>query len=125
MPYKSMLIRELADRLGGSWDLTRTESPIGQYWSDLYELRNRIIHAGYEPHDGDAERAERAYVAFDQFIEERLHANWTTFSRTLLAKVGRQDLVDRGWATRRMREFFAQVDAEEFPYFLPKDIASR
>jgi len=35
VPYKSLLTRELASRLGGSWDLTRGNTPVGRYWRDL------------------------------------------------------------------------------------------
>ena len=47
---------------------------MGRYWAQLYKLRNRIVHAGYQPHDGDAEQAERAYLDLDDFLDQRLRA---------------------------------------------------
>lgn len=63
---------ELSQRLGGSWDTTRPRTSIGRYWRDLYELRIRVVHAGYLPHDGDAEKAERAFEGLEGFLRERL-----------------------------------------------------
>jgi tetratricopeptide (TPR) repeat protein len=87
-PFKTLLNRELAGRLGGSWDLTSDRTPIGRYWTDLYELRNRIVHGGYQPHDGDAEQAERAYADVDQFIDDRLQAKEKKYPAALRAKLG-------------------------------------
>ncbi len=71
-PFASLIKTELSQRLGGSWDTTRPRTPIGHYWRDLYELRVRVVHAGYLPHDGDAEKAERAYERLEGFLRERI-----------------------------------------------------
>lgn len=88
VPFASLLKREFASRLGGSWDLTRTNTPVGRYWNELYLLRNRIIHAGYLPHDGDAERAEQAFNALDDFLNDRLQKKESDYPRALRAKQG-------------------------------------
>jgi Apea-like HEPN len=88
LTFKSLLNRELALRLGGSWDLTRRRGAVGRYWHDLYELRNRVVHAGYLPHDGDAEQAERAFSDFDKFLEHRLTASAKKYPGALYAKTG-------------------------------------
>jgi hypothetical protein len=124
-PYKSVLTRELAGRLGGSWDLTKTTTPVGRYWRDLYGLRNRIIHAAYLPHDGDAGLAEVAFADFDKFIDDRLRATRNKYPRSFLAKVGQKALEDRGWANKAVRAFIAQAGAEPLPFYLPRDIAGR
>ncbi len=85
-PFTSLLDRELSVRLGGSWDLTSTRAPVGRYWSALYKLRNRIVHGGYQPHDGDAERAEKAYVDLDHFIDQRLKAKAKKYPEALRVK---------------------------------------
>jgi tetratricopeptide (TPR) repeat protein len=87
-PFKTLLNHQLAERLGGSWDLTSDRTPIGRYWSDLYKLRNRIVHGGYQPHDRDAEQAENAYVDVDQFIDDRLQAKEKKYPAALRAKLG-------------------------------------
>jgi hypothetical protein len=87
-PFASLLKREFANRLGGSWDLTRTNTPVGRYWNQLYLLRNRIIHAGYLPHDGDAEQAEQAFNALDEFLNDRLQEKKSVFPGALRSKRG-------------------------------------
>jgi hypothetical protein len=86
-PFTTLLNRELAVRLGGSLDLTSRRAPVGRYWADLYKLRNRIVHGGYQPHDGDAEQAERAYRDLDGFIDERLKTKPKRYPQTLKAKM--------------------------------------
>lgn len=87
-PFTTLLSSQLAPRLGGSWDLTLERKPVGRYWGDLYKLRNRIVHGGYQPHDGDAERAERAYINLERFVDDRLRAKKMQYPSTLSAKLG-------------------------------------
>jgi hypothetical protein len=87
-PFTTLLNRELAIRLGGSWDLTSSRSPVGRYWAHLYRPRNQIVHAGYQPHDGDAEQAERAYLDLDHFLDQRLKAKAKKYPEALRAKAG-------------------------------------
>lgn len=125
LPFKSLLVRELHGKLGGNWDTTRTSTPVGIYWANLYLRRNRILHAGYYPHDGDAEEAEKAFLVIDRFLEERLREKQKVFPRTLLAKVGREELRQRGWLSPWMAHFIEEVDAEPGEFYLPRDIAGR
>ena len=125
VPYKSLLTRELASRLGGSWDLTRGSTPVGRYWRDLYGIRNRIIHAGYLAHDGDVARAETASAAFDEHLDKRLKAMGKRYPRSLLAKVSRKELEERGWATKSLRALIDPLEAEPLPFYVPRDIAAR
>jgi hypothetical protein len=46
------------------------------------------VHAGYQPHDGDAEQAERAYTDLDKFIGDRLRAKAKKYPAALRAKLG-------------------------------------
>jgi hypothetical protein len=70
--FRTLLTRELGHRLGGSWDLTLQTSAMGRYWAGLYSLRNRVVHAGYLPHDGDAEQARSAFEDFRHFTTARI-----------------------------------------------------
>lgn len=91
--FKTLLSVELGPRLGGSWDLTLERKPVGRYWADLYTLRNRIAHGGYQPTDGDAERAESAYEGLERFVDERLRARRKRYPASLIAKLGEGDEV--------------------------------
>jgi hypothetical protein len=52
----------LKDRLGGQWDPTDSSSPVGSYWATLYQMRNDVVHRGFEAHMGHAEQAKIAYA---------------------------------------------------------------
>ncbi len=125
LPFKILLVRELHGKLGGSWDTTLQRTAIGDYWTKLYLNRNRILHAGYQPHDGDAEDAESAFSLLEGFLEERLRANLRSYPRTLLAKLGTEELQSRGWMTKWMSGFVKQVDSEPGAFYLPWDAAGR
>lgn len=89
LAFKSLLSRELGPRLGGSWDLSSERFPVGRYWNRLYLLRNRIVHAGYLPHDGDAEEAKAAFVAFNGFLDSQLRSRARRFPKAAGAKLDR------------------------------------
>jgi hypothetical protein len=125
LPFKTLLVRELHSKLGGSWDTTLHGTAVGDYWTKLYLKRNRILHAGYQPHDGDAEEAESVFSSLEAFLEERLRANLRSYPRTLLAKLGTQELQSRGWMTKWMHTFIEQVDSEPAAFYLPWDAAGR
>jgi len=87
LPFASLVKRELAQYLGGSWDLTDTARPVGHYWTNLYLLRNKITHGGYLPHDGDAEAAERAFFGLHEFLDNRLNAVSSSYPGASAAKL--------------------------------------
>jgi hypothetical protein len=87
LPFASLIKRELAQFLGGSWDVTDTARPVGHYWTNLYLLRNRITHGGYQPHDGDAEAAERAFFGLHEFLDDRLNAVSSSYPGAAAAKL--------------------------------------
>ena len=43
----SMSKRELSNRLGGIWDITKLGTPINNWYRSTYLLRDRVTHAGY------------------------------------------------------------------------------
>jgi hypothetical protein len=87
LPFASLVKRELAHHLGGSWDVTNVERPVGHYWTNLYLLRNRITHGGYLPHGGDAEAAESAFFGLDEFLDNRLNAVSSSYPGASAAKL--------------------------------------
>jgi len=85
-PFATLVKTELGQRLAGSWDTTRFSTPIGRYWTDLYELRIRVVHSGYLPHDGDAEQAERGFEGLDTFVDERLGTKVKRYPSAVVAR---------------------------------------
>jgi hypothetical protein len=122
IPFKSLLTRKLPEKLGGSWDVTRKESPIGEYWANLYLARNSIIHTGMQAHGGHAEVAQTAYWALRDYVEARLWAKRNTYPRTLYARIGKEQLAERGWLTASMRRIVDEIDKGPQPYYWPCDL---
>ncbi len=87
LPFASLVKRELAEHLGGSWDITDKRRPIGHYWANLYLLRNKITHSGYLPHDRDAEAAERVFFGLHEFLDNCLNAVSSTYPGASAAKL--------------------------------------
>jgi hypothetical protein len=124
LTFKRLLTSKVAERLGGSWDVTK-DGVVGEYWSHLYLLRNRVVHTGYLPGDREADLAQQSFLDFREFISERLHERSFKYPRTLLAKVGVNGLERRGWMSARMKALCAQLTAEPRPFYWPRDKADR
>lgn len=126
IPYRSLLLRELAPRLGGSWDLgAKSGGALARYWHSLYLLRNRVVHAGYEPTNPESEEALGSFFEIREHVSRLLWKRYPRYPRTLVAKVGVNGLVRRGWMTPRVRADCERFKAEVFPFYLAKDKAGR
>jgi hypothetical protein len=125
IPFKQLLTKELPAKLGGSWDVTRSASKIGCYWQNLYQVRNQIVHGGFEPPELAANLAHMGYRALRDHLEARLRAKCRAYPRTLLARVGEKQLKERGWMTHWMQAFTETAKEEPRPYWLPRDLAGR
>ncbi len=124
LPFKALLTREIPPRLGGDWNLDGS-SPVGIYWRSLYLLRNRVAHAAYMPSTVEAELALEAFVNVREYVSELLWRKNGAFPRTLLAKVGENGLVRRGWMSVRMQECCTAFKEESRPFYWPWDLAGR
>lgn len=119
--FRSLVATILPKLLGGSWDVTKTGTPAGEYWQKLYLLRNRVVHVGYEPSANEAEAARTAYDHLRAFLRERLWARRHIYPRAAFALIG-------GERTREDPSFERKVEvfkAERAPFFLPWDEARR
>jgi tetratricopeptide (TPR) repeat protein len=125
-PAVGMLVKTLLkDKLGGHWDPTVVSTPVGWYWEKLYQVRNDVVHRGFEPHFGHAEEARDAYTGLVEFIAGRLRRKTRTYPRTLLALLGEEGLRDRGGLSGWMKQFAAEVKVEPGSYSQPWDEAGR
>lgn len=125
LPFKSLLVKVLPSRVGGQWDITKQGSVVAQYWEKVYLVRNAIVHAGFQPHLGQAEDAEAAYRGLREHLESRLWAKHRAYPRTVLMRLGAKGLQKNGWLTAWMVSFMKKVEAETRPYYLPFDTAGR
>ena len=124
IPFYTLLTRKLPEKLGGIWDVTRIKTPIGQYWANLYLMRNSIIHTGAQPHGGHAEEAQAAYRALRDHVEARLKNKRNSYPRTLYVRVGEKELAKRGWLTAPLRRTIEDIKNGPQPYYWPHDLRS-
>ena len=112
-------------KIGGQWDVTKRDTPVGAYWEHLYTMRNSVVHRGLDPHGGHAQEAQNAYWGLRDHLEGLLLAKRNTFPRTALARFGKDGLEERGAYTRKIREFHERVEKEPGPWYWPYDAADR
>ena len=94
----------------GNWDVNAA-TPLGQYWRDLYLLRNRVVHASYRPTVDEVGAAFAAHDALRAWIAELLLAQPRRFPRTIRGFPGPAWLEERGRMTNYLRSAFASYDA--------------
>lgn len=82
-------------RIGGSWDVS-SDCPVGWWFVNTSGLRNRVVHAGYEPSLGEAAQARDSVFDLQGFLADRVCAHLETYPRTALALAGRPGLEARG-----------------------------
>jgi hypothetical protein len=107
-PFSSGLTRRVrnsfASRLGGDWNLGGA-GPVAGWKRNLYELRGRVIHAGYDPTRSEAREALQMLAALEDFAKARVCVKRNQSPRTALIVLGPDGLARReGW-DRRIREF--------------------
>jgi hypothetical protein len=67
-PFMPMVKKEFHSRLGGNWNPKCSNTIIGQWKRDTYRLRNRIVHAGYQPNHKEADQALDSAKKFRVYI---------------------------------------------------------
>jgi len=114
--------RDLGSRLaGGPWDLTNRSNPVGQYWHDLYELRNRVAHSGTSVDRVAVEQAFNAERELAEEIERRLLQRKTKYKRTALLVLGGVGLKERHMLSGTMRDFINELQraGKSHDFWLP------
>lgn len=67
--FMSMIKRELSNRLCWIWDITKLGTPINNWYSSTYLLRDRVTHAGYNPCSGEVIYCIDCSMKFTKYIE--------------------------------------------------------
>ncbi len=101
-------------RLGGDW--TSSPSPWQVYRGRAASLRNRIVHAGYEPRRQEALEAIEQAVQAQQFLLSRLVDNAKKYPRCAIMFVGKEELRHRGAYVGAFRRFIDEIAPTEPPY---------
>lgn len=125
LPLDSLLRPKLQNLLGGRWDLTTDACAIGNYWASVYRVRNRVVHAGYQPTPVEVERANTAFAALREFLNCRLWTKRNHFPRATLATLGEDGIRKRGLDSIESERWLEALMAEPKPFFWPPDVAGR
>lgn len=124
-PFKRFFTHIFPTKLGGDWNPDHGSTRVGTYWTDLYLVRNSIIHTGMMAHTGHAEAGQKAYWGLRDHLEDRIWANHRRYPRTTYARLGRPGLEKRHCLTKWITDFMDQADSEPGVWYWPYDLAGR
>lgn len=66
--------REFHRRLGGVWDTSRGATPVGDWYSNCYGLRNAVVHSGYSPKFAESNQALSASNTLIGYVIDLLNS---------------------------------------------------
>lgn len=95
---------ELPPRLGGNWSLDGNGA-VATWFQKTAQLRNRVVHGGYQPARAEAFAAFKAVYPLETFAYDRLAQRRTQYPRTVLMTLAEQGLRRRGLWTGRIKAF--------------------
>jgi len=102
-----------AKRLGGNWDTYSWTAPLGSWYRELYQCRNRVVHTGHLPSMHEAMAAVEARDAAEEYIVSRLADGRNRYPRTVLMVSGIPGLQRRGVYSGRIQQFVEEQAGSE------------
>lgn len=119
--WDDLIFQRLPRQLGGNW--SKRDSSVGAYWSSVYLVRNRIVHAGRVPLWTEARMAVDGYNRLEELLVERLLAQRVRYCRTVVALLDPPS--DDHNISRRFAQKVEGLRQEPKPFWLPRDLAGR
>ena len=98
-----------ASRFGGTWDASARNTPIARFMRHIADIRNRVIHASYQPTEEEAKLGLVVGSEIEEFIKGRLVAKRYVYPRTALMILGEPGLQRRDAWSKRMAEQTEEV----------------
>lgn len=89
-------------RLGGQWSIHKPGA-VGNWYTAVAGLRNRVVHGGYHPEFEEAKEASRAAKALATYLGDLLSGRTKDYPRTALVLPGRPGIEQRGKWHRRLQ----------------------
>ena len=111
----SLLATEFHERLGGSWD-RNGDGVIARYMKLVIQIRNRIVHSGYDPSTDDVQAAIETCRELVDFLHQRLIKRVERYPLTTLMTAGYGELYDRNlgdYLGRLLSEAIVPQDIDE------------
>ncbi len=94
LPLANRIKTQYSKRLGGKW--SSDTDPVKGWQTDVASVRNRVVHAGFEPEKHQAYAAAQALLALEKYIGDRLAVKWKTYPRTAWLFLGTSGFKTRG-----------------------------
>ena len=79
--FISIVKKQLAKYIGGTWDVTREGTPILDWYNNTYKMRNKIVHGGYFPTFKETDIAISSAMEFREYIFKRVKANKKEYTK--------------------------------------------
>jgi hypothetical protein len=100
-----------SQRFGGNWKLDAV--PMSRWDTDIADIRNRVVHAGFRPEKYEAQAGLKALAALEKFVGDRLAVRWKTYPRTAWLFLGTPGFLRRGKAKLRAAEEWMDRDGSD------------
>ncbi len=99
--------------LGGYWGTDRS-GPVADWFVLVVKVRNRVVHAGYQPTDEETSGATDAVLKLQNYMFNRVAAKNKRFARSAMILMGEEGLKRRGvWTNATANWYQIEGDAEE------------
>jgi hypothetical protein len=96
--------REFPRRLGGNWSFT-SPGPLREWLVGTVRIRNRVVHAGYEPTRLQTEAAIQRVLELQTWLFDALANERTRYPRAVLMTLAQEGLQRRGLWNGQIRVF--------------------
>ena len=71
-PFATRFKKWIPHFIGGDWDYTKVNGVVSNWFNNVYEARNRILHGGFEPNIIDGENAFESVFAISKYVDDLL-----------------------------------------------------
>jgi len=95
-------------RLGGNWDPLAKKGVISQWHEHVALVRNRVVHARYQPTDQQARKALEVVQSLHEHLERLVASKRTKYPRTALMFVGKEGLDLLGLYSGKIKRYLEQ-----------------
>ena len=75
IPFMRLIRTYYSSKLNFTWDIDDNTTPVGRWYKNVYELRNKVIHEGYLPDKTDIQSALDSALEFRSFLFKEFRRN--------------------------------------------------
>lgn len=72
-PFATRFKKWIPQYIGGDWDYTKPNGVVSNWFKNVYQARNRILHGGFEPSIVDAKTAFESVFVLSRYVDDLLN----------------------------------------------------